>query len=256
MVELRIAHLYADLMNIYGDFGNIIALRRRCEWRGITAVVHQVSIGDKIDPAYYDFYFFGGGQDWQQNVVAEDLKGQKTPDLLAAKANKAVFLAICGGYQLLGQYYQPFAGEKLIGAGIFDAYTRASSKRMIQNLVTELDFKIVQTLSPISPESPLTLVGFENHSGQTFLGPNARPLGKVLIGDGNNGEDKTEGAIDGTAFGCYLHGSLLPKNPHFADYLLSLALKRRYGDMELQKLDNTIEYKAHQNAISRAKQVK
>lgn len=251
MKELRIAHLYADLMNIYGDLGNIIALSRRSQWRGIDVSVTQVSIGDTIDPNYYDLYFFGGGQDWQQTVVAKDLAGAKTEALQQAKANKAVFLAICGGYQLLGQYYEPAKGDKLYGAGIFDAYTRTSIKRMINNLVITLDPDLY-----VSRDVPATLVGFENHSGQTFLGPLARPLGKVVVGNGNNGVDHTEGAIDGTAFGCYLHGSLLPKNPHFADYLIGLALQRRFGYGKLEPLDDTTEYKAHTAAIERAKTVK
>lgn len=293
-MELRIAHLYADLMNTYGDMGNIIALKKRSEWRGIKVVIRNVSLGNEIDPEYYDFYFFGGGQDWQQTVVAEDLQGKKADDLQLAKSKGAVFLAICGGYQLLGQYYQPLDGNKLYGAGIFDAYTKASSKRMIQNLIVELDPSVI--LNPSSPSAtkgqaasdlwlrsfmrraknlakrnngpmPIgsrsfvpqdditTLVGFENHSGQTFLGEKARPLGKVIIGAGNNGEDHTEGAIDGTAFGCYLHGSLLPKNPHFADYLILLALKRRYGEFELKTLDDVLEYQAHMQALARARLV-
>lgn len=277
-MELRIAHLYPDLMNTYGDMGNIIALTKRCEWRNVPVSVHAVSVGDDIDPEFYDLYFFGGGQDWQQTVVAEDLK-TKHDALHEAKARGAVFLSICGGYQLLGHYYKPFEGENMYGVGIIDCYTQASHKRMIGNLVVHINSSVilnrsnsegegshlvsVQTkagdLSLITQDDsdlpiPSTLVGFENHSGQTFLGSNAKPLGMVELGFGNNGEDGTEGAVDGTAFGCYLHGSLLPKNPQFADYLLELALKRRHGEINLAQLDNTLELQAHDKAITRAKQ--
>lgn len=254
-MDLRIAHLYPDLMNTYGDMGNIIALTKRCEWRNIPVSVHNVTLGDKVDPDFYDFYFFGGGQDWQQEVVAQDLL-IKMDALQKAKENKAVFLSICGGYQLLGQYYQDFEGKKLYGAGVIDAYTKASHKRMINNLVVEIDSDIAFGLQSTVYRLQTKLVGFENHWGQTFLGQKAHPLGKVLLGNGNNGEDLTEGAIDGTAFGCYLHGSLLPKNPHFADYLLRLALQRRHGDINLSQLDDNLALEAHKLAILRAYQVK
>lgn len=142
-MELRIAHLYPDLMNTYGDMGNIIALTKRCMWRNIAVTTTNISVGDTIDPEYYDLYFFGGGQDWQQGVVAEDLKS-KSQAMHTAKANKAVFLSICGGYQLLGHYYKAFDGSKILGIGLIDCHTQASHRRMINNLVVQLNIAVVQ----------------------------------------------------------------------------------------------------------------
>ncbi len=238
-MKLEIAFLYSDLMNIYGDRGNIITLKQRAAWRGIEANVTSLSVGDKIDPDKFDIYFFGGGQDREQSTVAEDLKGEKGQLLKQAAEQKAVFLAVCGGYQLLGHYYRPFEGPDLPGIGILDVYTLAAHDRYIGNVIVETEFG--------------TLVAFENHSGKTYLGPQARPLGKSVVGKGNNGEDGQEGAIQNNVFGCYLHGSLLPKNPHFADHLLQLALERHYGKFELPPLDNTLEEQAHHSAIQRAR---
>lgn len=237
-MKLEIAFLYHDLMNIYGDRGNIITMSQRCKWRGIEANVTNISVGDKVDPDKYDFYFFGGGQDKEQYNVADDLQGEKGNALREAAANGAVFLSVCGGYQLLGHYYRPDNGPDLPGIGILDVHTIAGSKRCIGNVVVQTEFG--------------TLVAFENHSGKTYLGPKARPLGKSEVGYGNNAEDGYEGAIQGNIFGCYLHGSLLPKNPHFTDHLLKLALERRYGKVELESLDDSVEMAAHRTAVERA----
>lgn len=242
-MELRICHLYGDLMNIYGDDGNIITLVKRTSWRGIEPKILQVTIGDKIDSEWADIYFFGGGQDQQQIAVSVDLQKVNGKLLTKAVKNGAVVLSVCGGYQLLGNYYKPKISSKLSGVGLIDAYTVAGDKRMIGNLVIEL----AKQLTVNSQQS--TLVGFENHSGQTFLGKFAKPLGKVLVGFGNNGKDKTEGAWQGNVFGCYLHGSLLPKNPHFADFLTEIALERRYGQVNLAKLDDSLEWQAHQSIL-------
>ena len=245
-MKLGIVYLYPDLMNIYGDYGNILCLIRRCRWRGIEVEVRNVSIGDEIAPGAYDLYFFGGGQDQQQKIVSQDLQKGKGEELLEAVEERgAVILSICGGYQLLGRYYKPLQGEEVVGVGLFDAYTVAGSKRMVGDIVTRLQEARLMRYVPHD-----TLVGFENHSGKTYLGEGCRPLAKVLSGHGNNGEDGTEGAVYKNAFGTYLHGSLLPKNPHLADHLIQLALKRRYGEVELESLDDGLEWEAHRAAIS------
>lgn len=238
-MDLHIAFLYPDLMNIYGDRGNIIALQRRAAWRGIQVTVHALSLGDELDIDRDDFYFFGGGQDRQQIAVSQDLQGRKGEQLKEAVERGAVVLSVCGGYQLLGHYYRPHDGADLPGIGLFDLHTTAGDRRFIGNVVIQTDFVG-------------ELVGFENHSGLTHLGPGCRPLGKSLVGYGNNGQDGWEGARYKTAYGCYLHGSLLPKNPHFADYLLGQALARRHGLVTLDPIDDSLEHAAHTNAVERA----
>jgi CobQ-like glutamine amidotransferase family enzyme len=225
-------------MNIYGDRGNIITLVRRCQLRGIEANVSNISIGDELDPDKYDLYFFGGGQDREQYAVADDLQNHKGQRLLQAIAGGAVSLNICGGYQLMGHYYQPDDGPKLPGIGALDVHTVAGNKRFIGNVVVETEWG--------------SLVGFENHSGLSYLGSKAHPLGKSVVGYGNNGQDGFEGAVQGKVYGCYLHGSLLPKNPRFADHLIKQALERRYGAVELEPLDDTLEDLAHAAAVKRA----
>jgi CobQ-like glutamine amidotransferase family enzyme len=282
---LRICHLYPDLMNIYGDRGNIFCLVKRCQWRGIKVAVKEISVGDKINPRRFDFYFAGGGQDRQQIAVSADLQGDKKKVLKEAVEMGVPMLTICGSYQLFGHYFKPFEGPKLPGISIFDAYTVASKKRKIGNIVVQLSANSYQLTAN-------TLVGFENHSGNTYISKvnpfdksstssnpesieglrvdaeqsrsiksqkskvKTYPLGKVLIGFGNNGQDKTEGAVYKNVFGCYLHGPFLPKNPHFADYLISLSLKRRYGEIKLKPLEDNLEWQAHQFAIKRARQTR
>ena len=238
-LKISIAHLYPKLLNLYGDLGNIITLVKRCEWRGISVEVEQIDVGDKISE--HDLYFIGGGQDKQQQDVASEL--YKNKEFLTSERDRgAVFLGICGGYQLFGHYYQPFEGEKLLGISLMDAYTVAGKKRFIGNVTVETDFL-----------TPKTLVGFENHSGLTYLQGDTKPLGKVIVGNGNNGEDKTAGGRYKNVFGTYLHGSLLPKNPHFADYLIELALEKRYGEkIKLSKLDDKIEILTHESLIGKA----
>ena len=235
-MELRIAHLYAHFLNIYGDRGNIITLTKRAQWRGIEVKVDAIDLAQQADPDYYDLYFVGGGQDKQQIVIAEDLL-KRANDLKSATSSGAVMLSVCGGYQLLGHYYKPHEGPELKGISLLDAYTVAGNRRMIGNVT-------------IKGDDGSFLVGFENHSGKTYLGQGVPPLGKIVVGNGNNGEDKTEGAASGTIYGTYLHGSLLPKNPQFADRLLQQALSRRYGDVNLTKLDDSLENQAHKRALS------
>lgn len=238
-LKISIAHLYPKLLNLYGDLGNIITLVKRCEWRGIEVELDEIGIGDEIKE--HDLYFIGGGQDKQQEEVAVELYKHK--DFLHSERDKgAVFLGICGGYQLFGHYYQPFDGEKLIGISLMDAYTVAGKKRYIGNVTVETDFL-----------TPSSLVGFENHSGLTYVQWDTKPLGTVVVGNGNNGQDKTAGGRYKNVFGTYLHGSLLPKNPHFADYLIELALEKRYGKkIKLSKLDDALELKTHFSLVGKA----
>ncbi len=238
-LKISIAHLYPKLLNLYGDIGNIITLKKRCEWRGITVEFEEINMGDTI--AAHDLYFIGGGQDKQQEDVAAELYKNKE-NLLAQRDKGAVFLGICGGYQLFGHYYQPHNKEKLKGISLLDAYTVAGNKRFIGNVTAKTDL--------VTPE---TLVGFENHSGLTYIQGDTKPLAVVTTGNGNNGKDKTEGAYFKNVFGTYLHGSFLPKNPHFADFLIELALEKRYGEkIKLSKLNDEIENMTHENLVGKA----
>ena len=217
LFTLTLGHLYPNQLNLYGDRGNIITLQRRCELRGIALRVVPLGIGDALAPDEYDLLFIGGGQDREQAPVAQDIFDMKGIGLWAAVEDDMPVLAVCGGYQLLAHYYRPASGPDMRGLGIFDAWTihkGAHVPRCIGDIAIEWNGS--------------TLVGFENHGGRTYLGT-AKPLGRVLRGHGNNSEDHTEGAVYRNAFGTYLHGSLLPKNPHFADHLLALALRRSYG---------------------------
>ncbi|KKR78332.1 MAG: Glutamine amidotransferase, cobB/cobQ-like protein [Candidatus Curtissbacteria bacterium GW2011_GWA1_40_9] len=255
-MKLNICHLYPDLMDTYGDRGNIISIVKRCKWRNISVTIKNLSTGDKHSAYDYDFYFFGGGQDKAQSKVAKDLQN-KAKALKKAVAQGAVLLSICGGYQLLQNYFKTQDGEKIPGISLFDAYTEGTSTRMTGNLLiainSNLQDEIKQTYQPLANNQYFTtnLIGFENHSGKTYLEKGVQPLGKVIKGAGNNGKDQTEGAVYNNAFGCYLHGSLLPKNPHFADYLISKALEKKYGKVNLSPLDDTIEWQAHKDAANR-----
>jgi CobQ-like glutamine amidotransferase family enzyme len=238
-MDLRIAHLYAHFLNIYGDRGNIVTLMQRASWRGIETKVDAIGLEQSFDPDFYDLFFIGGGQDKQQQVIAADLQ-RLSGTLHEAIKNGGVILSICGGYQLLGHYYKPHEGDKLMGVSLVDAWTIAGHRRMIGNVVVQRN-------------DGTTLVGFENHSGRTFLGEGVQALGKTVTGNGNNGEDGLEGCAQavekGYVYGTYLHGSLLPKNPLLADELIKRALARRHGSVSLQPLDDTLENRAHQNAL-------
>lgn len=234
---LTVAWLYGARMNIYGDRGNVLALANRAKWRGIEARVIEIDLGEPI-PADVDIFFFGGGQDQSQQAVAHDLQGAKGESIRSAVEDGAALLSICGGYQLLGHEYRPHGADPLPGIGLFDVTSKASRERFIGNVVVD------------SKWGPL--VGFENHSGLTFLGDGVVPLGTVRVGRGNNGQDGTEGAVYRNAIGCYLHGSLLPRNPVLADWLIEAGLVHRYGEAELTPLDDRIERSAHANAVSRA----
>lgn len=242
MITLRLAHLYPDHMNVYGDRGNVIALRQRCLRRGIELEVIPVHPGDMIDWGSVDLAFFGGGQDSGQALITTDLIERQGPGLRAAIENDLVMLAICGGYQLLGHYFLTHTGERLPGLGVLDVHTIAGKQRMIGNIVIEVDLG----------RGPWRLVGFENHSGRTFHGAGVKPLGKVLAGYGDNGQDGWGGAIYRNTFGCYLHGALLPKNPQLTDHLIELALRRRYGaKTELTSLPAERELAAQRVMVQR-----
>jgi lipid II isoglutaminyl synthase (glutamine-hydrolysing) len=250
-MELKIAHLYPDHLNLYGDRGNVLCLVQRCLWRNIQASVAAINFGDTIDPEIYDLYFIGGGQDTQQIRVCDDLHRNKASLLKEAVSNGAVFLTICGGYQLLGHYYKPHHGNELRGLSLIDAYTVAGDTRMIGNITISRTGQdgVLQTHPGLNEEDTTWVVGFENHSGQTFLGAGVSPLGTVISGHGNNGQDKTEGARVGRLYGTYLHGSLLPKNPVLADELIEQALSRRYGTIALSLLPDRLELAAHRRAV-------
>jgi CobQ-like glutamine amidotransferase family enzyme len=234
--------LYPDLMNIYGDRGNILTLLKRAEWRDYEARLLELGRGTTKRMDEVDVFFFGGGQDREQALVYEDLLEHKQPPLERAVHAGAQILAVCGGYQLLGHYYQTAEGERFPGIGLIDVRTEAGKKRFIGDVVVDTN---------LADLNPTTLVGFENHSGRTFLGPKARPIGKVRMGFGNNGSDGNEGCLQGGVVGSYLHGSLLPKNPHLADHLIRAALRRR-GVVELSPLDDSVELSAHERILERA----
>jgi CobQ-like glutamine amidotransferase family enzyme len=242
-MELRVAHLYPDVMNLYGDRGNVLALRARCERRGIACRVIPVGLGDAFDPGEADLVLIGGGQDREQRRVAPDLVA-RGPALREAVEGGLPVLAVCGGYQLFGHRYVDHDGSVIPGIGVFDVETRHPgpvADRCIGDVVVETPFGEV--------------VGFENHGGRTYLAAGQEPFGKVRLGFGNNAEDRTEGARRKQAIGTYLHGSLLPKNPALADTLILWGLRRRYGaGVELPPLDDRAERAAHAAALRAARE--
>lgn len=240
-MKLNICHLYPDVLNLYGDTGNIVCLLKRLQWRGIDAEVTMLPIGANADFTQFDLFFIGGGQDFEQEVLLNDLHSGKDKEILSAVEDEKVFLCICGGYQMMGQYYRTYKGEQCDFIGALNLYTIGSDVRMIGNY----SFKCSDE------NSASTIVGFENHSGKTYLGEGVSPLGTVLSGFGNNGEDRTEGARYKNVFGSYCHGPILPKNPEFADYILQTALKRRYPEAELPLLNDALEITAHNYMINR-----
>ena len=238
---LTIHHLYADMMNLYGDRGNVISIRKRCEWRGIPVEVVDVGLGERVRPTGCDLFLFGGGQDREQALLAEDLSGSKGADLRAVVEDGGVVLGVCGGYQLMGHSYLTPEGEKLPGVGIFDLHTeprKPDEARLIGNVLVDVE----------APETAEVrqVVGFENHGGRTYLG-DCEPLGRVISGYGNNGKDGTEGDRRLNAYGTYLHGSLLPKNPWLTDQLIHSALRHEDESFELQPLDDTAERRAFES---------
>jgi lipid II isoglutaminyl synthase (glutamine-hydrolysing) len=235
---LRVCALYPDLMNIYADRGNLIMLQRRSQWRGLGFELLSAGLDEPLDPGGADIYYIGGGQDRDQKLCAHDLAEAKRDDLHAAAARGAVVLAVCGGYQLLGQSYQ-LGDETLPGVGLVDLHTvRSDGPRLIGNVAIEVELGGVG-------EGHHVLAGFENHGGRTYLGAGVQPLGRVLKGHGNNDRDGQEGVRAGNVIGTYLHGPLLPKNAWFADWLIATALDL---PAPLEPLADELEQAAHAEA--------
>ena len=229
---LTIVHLFPELLNLYGDGGNVIALTRRLQWRGLPVEVCEIGMGDAMDFSQADIVFIGGGADREQMIVKDAMVARKS-ELSAYVADGGVLLAVCGGYQFLGHSY---AMDDVVveGLGVIDMETVRGEGRLIGNAVIQSDI------------CDIPIVGFENHGGRTTLGPDAKPLGRVLGKTfGNNGEDGFEGVHQGNLIGTYLHGPLLPKNPQVADYLIAQAYDRRGDVLELALLDDAIELEAN-----------
>ena len=239
-MRIRVGHLYPDYLNIYADRGNIAVLAHRAEARGHDLDVRSIGLGDSIPVGEIDLFYVGGGQDREQALVARDLAAKAGPLREAVEAD-AAFLAVCGGYQLLGRFYRDLAGEELPGIGLLPLHTVAGERRMIGDVLLECAW------------ARETLAGFENHAGRTILDPGAEPLGRVLSGFGNDGESGAEGCRYRKAYGTYLHGPLLPRNPWFADRVLADALAHAGAPTTLAPLDNGLEDDAHAVSAARAR---
>jgi len=236
-MKLNILHLYPKEMNLYGDHGNVLAIKRRAQWRNIEVNVIKYEPGAKI-PNDIDIIFGGGGQDSGQSEIEADLQ-KIAPKLQNLIEDGAPCLVICGLYQLFGRYFKTAEGQKINGVNILDITTNAGPTRLIGNI-------------SINSYGFGKIVGYENHSGLTSLGPKAKAFGQVIMGAGNNGEDGTEGCRYKNCFGTYLHGPILPKNPKFTDFLIASAIQRKTGkEASLKPLDDEIERKAHIAAASR-----
>ena len=227
-MKLKIAHLYPDLLNLYGDSGNILCLEQRIKHRKIDCLTYRLDSAKLLDKNDYDIVFIGGGQDFEQSLIMKDLASGGDGFIGREIEKGTVLLAICGGFQLLGKYYRTSKGEIMEFTGALDFYTEGAEKRMIGNYA----FKTAEKMK---------IIGFENHSGRTYLCGGLKPLGKVIKGCGNNGKDRTEGVRYKNTFGTYCHGPLLPKNPDFADMLIAKALKNKYGTARLEPLNDEIE---------------
>lgn len=238
-LKIKIGYLYPDLLEVYSDRGNVTILQKRAEWRGLDVQVDRMTVGDDPDLSDYDLLFSGGGEDREQLLVAEDLL-KKRDSLFKAVDSGTVILTICGSYQLLGHYFETIGGKRIEGVGLLDLYTVGGEKRLVGNSAGTVTFL----------GSEQTVVGYENHSGRTYLGPDVTPLASVLSGYGNNGEDGGEGVMQGTVFGTYLHGPLLSKNPALADYLLQLALRRKVDNPVLSPLNDEWETRAHLRVLA------
>ena len=238
-MELRILWMYHDIMDLYGDSGNIKVLKKRCNDRGIKTQIDTLGIGQNIDISEYDLVFFGGGADNEQSIIYNDLLNRKDNIIRAINAN-TIFLLICGGYQMFGQYYKDRDNNVIDGLKIFDYYTEAKgSNRCIGNIL------INATLE----DSNFEIIGFENHGGQTYNV--TKPLGIVVKGHGNCYKSRFEGIYDKNCIGTYLHGPILPKNPKLADFIILKALSKRYHEINLDPLDDTIENLAFNNMKTR-----
>jgi len=238
-MELKICHLYPDVLNLYGDGGNIRALENRLRWRGLDVSVRPLPLGETDDLTGYDLIFIGGGQDFEQELLLADLARGKGENLRSAIEDGVCVLAVCGGYQMLGEYYQNQAGRRCGFLGAIDFYTVAGETRMIGNFAFRCG----------TNSGGSVVVGFENHSGETYLGPGVVSLGWVLKGYGNNGSDSGEGVRWKNVFGTYSHGPVLPKNPALCDMILESALARKYGSCALAPLPDAAERAARATAL-------
>jgi hypothetical protein len=234
-MRLVLCQLYPEHLSIYADRGNVQVIRRRLEWRGLELEERPLRVGERLDPEAADLYLIGGGQDRDQLLVAEDLQRHRSA-LHEGVAGGAPVLAVCGGYQLAGHRYVGQDGAEMPGIGLLDLETTAGPARLIGDIVCECDLG--------DGAGTRTIVGFENHAGQTRLGPGCEPLARVVSGHGNDGGSGYEGARAGNVIGTYVHGPLLPKNPWLADWLIARALERRYGAVELAPLDDGLELAA------------
>jgi len=237
-MELKICHLYPEIMNLSGDRGNVICLEKRLLWRGIGVQTVGVGIGQKLQASDYDLFVLGNGPAFDRAALLEDLAGEKASQLRGAAEDGIPMLAICGGYQLMGCSYETQDGRTLEGAGVLEVTTCVEDKRLVGDYVIE-----TQQFG--------TLIGFENHAGRTVLGGGVQPLGKTVQGHGNNGSDGTEGAVYKNVIGTYAHGCLLGKNTVLCDHLLLTALTRKYGKAELAPLDDAYEKAAHRYMLDR-----
>jgi CobQ-like glutamine amidotransferase family enzyme len=234
--SITILQLYPRDMNIYGDWGNILVLKRRLEWHGYSVVLLEYNPGDSF-PDTVDIIMGGGGQDSGQDSIQHDLLA--IGDHLNRLANDGVpMLMICGLYQLFGNFFKTQDGHIITGIGLLDIETHAGPERLIGNITT-------------SNSEFGNIIGYENHSGQTFLGKETYPLGKVIKGAGNNGQDDTEGARYNNVIGTYMHGSLLPKNPAIADFLIEQAITRKYGEYKPTVIDDRFADLARERALKR-----
>ncbi|MCL2322885.1 MAG: glutamine amidotransferase [Oscillospiraceae bacterium] len=241
-MNLTICHLYPDLLNSYGDIGNIEVLKYRTSLRNVDVTVVNHLIGDSLDINNYDIIFFGGGQDYEESIAAKDLKGSKRDLLKEYIESNKCFISVCGGYQLLGDYYTTPNDEKLPGLEILPLYTDGGKVRFTGDIVIKND------------EYDEIYVGFENHAGRTYLyGDNISPLGKVIEGFGNNGIDLTEGCIYKNTIGTYMHGPLLTKNYEIADRMIKTALAMKYKDIEFKDTPNYFEKMAKDYIIEKYK---
>lgn len=240
-MELKICHLYPDVMNLSCDRGNLICMEKRLQWRNVAVEIVPVGMGEVLDGEAFDLIFIGNGQPFAQPLLLEDARQNKANGLRTAVENGVPVLAIDGGYELLGKTYETADGQAFEGLGILDVQTKYREKRLVGNCAF------------VCEELGVTAVGFENHAGYTTLGSGVKPLGKVLSGFGNNGKDGTEGARYKNVFASYAHGSLLPKNPVLCDHILGIALNRKYGEVTLAPLDDTLEENAHDYMENRLK---
>ena len=240
--HLRIGHLYPSLLNVAGDGGNLMAIERRSGWRGVTVEAVPIEAGDHPDFTAFDIVLFHGGQDVEMVIAAADLQ-HKGASLRAAADEGVLIFAVCAGLQLLGHVYRPAHGEPIQGIGVLDLETNAGNERFMQHAACEATVN----------GSTSVVVGFENHSGKTTLGPGLSPFGKVVAGAGNNGQDGTEGAIRDHVFATYLHGPVLPKNPWLTDQLIGIALNRKASaPVDLAPLSDELEERAHTVALDKA----